>query len=67
MGRNKNANHTQITMLEGREQETIEQCIRGVARTVHESLGVSLSSIRVIVNEVPKNHFAVGDKLKSEL
>ncbi|MDF0725500.1 2-hydroxymuconate tautomerase family protein [Cytobacillus sp. S13-E01] len=57
----------QITMLEGREQETIEQCIRDVAHTVHNSLGAPLSSIRVIVNEVPKNHFAVGDKLKSEM
>ncbi|KQL45877.1 4-oxalocrotonate tautomerase [Brevibacillus choshinensis] len=57
----------QIMMLEGREQETIEQCIRNVARTVHESLGAPLSSIRVIVNEVPKNHFAVGDRLKSEM
>ncbi len=56
----------QITMLEGRDQETIEQCIRNVAHTVHESLGAPLPSIRVIVNEVPKNHFAVGDKLKSE-
>ena len=56
----------QITMLEGREQETIEQCIRDVAHSVHNSLGAPLSSIRVIVNEVPKNHFAVGDKLKSE-
>lgn len=57
----------QITMLEGREQKIIEECIRNVARTVHESLGTPLSSIRVIVNEVPKNHFAVGDKLKSEM
>lgn len=57
----------QITMLEGREQEIIEQCIRNVARTVHESLGAPLSSIRVIVNEVPKNHFSVGDRLKSEM
>jgi 4-oxalocrotonate tautomerase len=57
----------QITMLEGREQETIEQCIRDVAQTVHKSLGTPLSSIRVYVNEVPNNQFAVGDKLKSEM
>lgn len=57
----------QITMLEGRDQETIETCIRNVARTVHESLGVPLTSIRVVVNEVPKNRFAVGDTLKSEM
>ncbi|QED47780.1 tautomerase family protein [Cytobacillus dafuensis] len=56
----------QISMLEGREQKTIEQCIRNVAQTVHESLSVPLSSIRVVVYEVPKNHFAVGDKLKTD-
>jgi 4-oxalocrotonate tautomerase len=57
----------QITMLEGRDQETIETCLRNVARTVHESLGAPLSSIRIVVNEVPANRFAVGDVLKSEM
>ncbi|MEH7343168.1 2-hydroxymuconate tautomerase [Bacillus sp. JJ1532] len=57
----------QITLLEGREPEAVEQCIRDVARTVHESLGAPLSTIRVYVNEVPKNYYAVGDQLKSEM
>ena len=57
----------QITLLEGRDNETIETCIRNVAHTVHESLGTPLSSIRIIVNEVPENRFAVGDILKSEV
>lgn len=57
----------QITLLEGRDQGKIEQCIRDVALTVQKSLGAPLSSVRVIVNEVQKNHFAVGDKLKSEI
>ncbi|PLT29912.1 2-hydroxymuconate tautomerase [Peribacillus deserti] len=57
----------QITLLEGRDQETIETCIRNVARTIQELLGAPLTSIRVIVNEVPKNRFAVGDTLKSEI
>jgi 4-oxalocrotonate tautomerase len=57
----------QITLLEGREPEVVEQCIRNVAHTIHESLGAPLSSIRVYVNEVPKNYYAIGDKLKSEM
>ncbi|MFD1038940.1 2-hydroxymuconate tautomerase [Virgibacillus byunsanensis] len=57
----------QINLLEGRKQETIETCIRDVAQTVHESLGVPLSSVRVIVNEIPKNHYAIGNTLKSEM
>lgn len=56
----------QITLLEGRAPKVVEQCIRNVAHTIHKSLGVPLSTIRVYVNEVPKNYYAVGDKLKSE-
>jgi 4-oxalocrotonate tautomerase len=57
----------QITLLEGREPKMVEQCIKDVANTVHESLGAPLSSIRVYVNEVPKNCYAVGNQLKSEM
>jgi 4-oxalocrotonate tautomerase len=57
----------QITLLEGREPKVVEQCIRDVARTVHETLGAPLSSIRVYVNEVPKNYYAIGDQLKSDM
>ncbi|WP_088006928.1 2-hydroxymuconate tautomerase [Indiicoccus explosivorum] len=56
-----------VTLLEGREQQAIETCIQQVTRTVHESLGAPLSSIRVIVNEVPRNRYAVGGTLKSEI
>jgi len=54
-------------MLEGRDDETIEQCMREVARAVHKSLDIPLKNIRVLVNEVPKNRFSVGDQLKSEV
>ena len=53
-------------MLEGRNDETIETCMRDVARAVQKSMDIPLESIRVIVNEVPKNRFSVGDRLKSE-
>ena len=56
-----------ITMLEGRENELIEQCMRDVAHTVQKSLDIPLESIRVIVDEVPKNRFSVGNRLKSEV
>jgi len=54
-------------MLEGRDNEIIEQCMRDVARTVQKSLNIPLENIRVLVNEVPKNRFSVGDQLKSEV
>ena len=55
-----------ITMLEGRDDETIETCMRDVARAVQKSMNIPLESIRIIVDEVPKNRFSVGDRLKSE-
>lgn len=55
-----------ITIVEGRESEVIEKCIKEVANTVHKELDTPLSTIRVFVNEIPKNRFSVGDKLKSE-
>lgn len=56
-----------ITLVEGRDDETIEQCMRDVACTVQKSLDIPLENIRVLVNEVPKNRFSVGDQLKSEV
>lgn len=55
-----------IILLEGRDDETIENCMRDVARTLQKSLDIPLKDIRVLVNEVPKNRFSVGDQLKSE-
>ena len=56
-----------ITLLEGRDDETIEQCMRDVARTVQKSLDIPLENIRVLVNEVPPNRFSIGDQLKTEV
>ena len=66
-GKEKKIPIIHITMLEGRDDETIEQCMRDVARTVQKSLDIPLENIRVLVNEVPKNRFSVGDQLKSEV
>ncbi|MHA2787705.1 tautomerase family protein [Corynebacterium sp. S7] len=56
----------QVTLVEGREDEVVENFIRAVARTASETLDTPLSTIRVMVNQVPPNRFAVGDKLKSD-
>ncbi|MGG3449850.1 tautomerase family protein [Domibacillus aminovorans] len=56
-----------LKCVEGRDDEIIEQCICDVARTVQKSLDIPLESIRIVVEEVSKNRFAVGDKLKSEV
>jgi len=56
----------QITIVLGREREKVKDCIRQVARTVSETLDALLHTVRVMVNEVDPNHFAVGDTLKSD-
>lgn len=56
----------QITLVEGRPEEDVQNCIREVARTVQRTLNAPMQSVRVMVNYVPPNRFSVGDRLKSD-
>jgi 4-oxalocrotonate tautomerase len=56
----------QITLVEGRDSQAIERCIKEVAHTVSNTLGAPLNTVRVMVTELPPSRFAVGDVLKSE-
>ncbi|WP_328393437.1 tautomerase family protein [Nocardia sp. NBC_00416] len=56
----------QITLVKGRPSDTVENCIRQVARTVADALEAPLETVRVVVNEVEPSRFAVGDTLKSD-
>lgn len=56
----------QVTLVEGRDDAVVENFIREIARTTSETLDAPLSSVRVMVNQVPPNNFAVGDTLKSD-
>lgn len=56
----------QVTLVEGRDDAVVENFIREVAQTTSRTLNTPLSSIRVMVNTVPPNRFAVGDRLKSD-
>ncbi len=55
-----------INMLEGRTKKMKRDLIRKVTDAVVESLGVSPDSVRVIINEVPKENFAVAGLLIEE-
>lgn len=55
-----------ITLVEGRDDARIEECIREVARLVSRTLDAPLQSVRVMVEELPPSRFAVGDRLKSD-
>jgi 4-oxalocrotonate tautomerase family enzyme len=56
----------QISIVRGRERETVKECIRQVARTVAETLNAPLATVRVIVTEIEPDHWATGDRLKSD-
>ncbi len=49
-----------INMLEGRTRKMKRDLIKKVTNAVVESLGVKPDSVRVIINEVPKENFAVA-------
>ena len=55
-----------VTLVEGRDNAKVEEFIRRVARTAHETLGAPMEAIKVMVDEVPKNRFATGDVLRSD-
>lgn len=56
----------QVTLVQGRDEEKVQRFIRAVARVAHAELDAPMSAIRVMVNEVPPQRFAVGDLLKSD-
>jgi 4-oxalocrotonate tautomerase family enzyme len=56
----------QISVVRGRDRESISRCVKEVARTVAETLGAPLASVRVMVTEIEPEFFSVGATLKSE-
>ncbi|PCE22964.1 4-oxalocrotonate tautomerase [Paraburkholderia acidicola] len=56
-----------IALVEGRDDETVKACVKAVARTVHETLGAPLATIRVYATSTPATHWAVGEQTKDEL
>lgn len=57
----------QVTILEGRTQEKKEQFCRDVAEAAVRSLDVQLSQVRVVINEVPPEHWTIGGVSKARL
>ena len=57
----------QITLVEGREDAAIKRCVKEVARVVRETLDAPVSSIRVMVYQVPPSQFVVGDQTRDEI
>ncbi len=56
-----------ISLIEGRDETKVKECVRAVARTIHESLGAPFETIRVFATTVPAMHWAVGETMADEL
>lgn len=55
----------EITIIEGRPDEAKQKLHEKVAQAVHEAIAAPLETIRVILREVPANHFSIGGVPKS--
>ncbi|QDF28746.1 2-hydroxymuconate tautomerase [Halarcobacter anaerophilus] len=51
-----------INIIEGRTDEQKEKLIEKVTLAIHEAIDAPIQNVRVILNEMPKQHFGIGGK-----
>ncbi|ALG66612.1 4-oxalocrotonate tautomerase [Beggiatoa leptomitoformis] len=56
-----------IYILEGRSDEKKAQLIKEVTRVASETLEVPADRVRVVLQEVPKNHWGIGGETAASL
>ena len=56
-----------VNLLSGRTSSQKEALVRELAEGTVRALGVSDQSIRIILNEIEPNHWAIGSKTKAAL
>lgn len=49
-----------INIIEGRSDEQKEKLIIKVTQAIHEAIDAPEANVRVIINEMPKQHFGIG-------
>lgn len=49
-----------ISMMEGRSDEQKEQMINEVSEAIARSLDAPKESVRILIHELPKQHFGIG-------
>ena len=57
----------QIHLLEGRTVEQKRLLIQKITEAMHEAIGAKPESVRVILTEMPKEHFGISGKTAGEL
>lgn len=50
----------QVYMMEGRSDEQKEAVIREVTEAMIRAVDAPKESVRVLINEMPKQHFGIG-------
>ncbi|MBN8744177.1 MAG: 4-oxalocrotonate tautomerase [Thiomonas arsenitoxydans] len=55
-----------VDLFEGRSPEVKKQLIEAITQAVVDTLKCSPDAVDIILNEVPKSHWATGGKLWSE-
>jgi len=54
-----------INIIEGRTDEQKEKLIVKMTEAIHEAIDAPMPSIRIIINEMPKQHYAIaGQSIK---
>ncbi len=54
-----------INLVEGRTDEQKERLIEKVTLAIHEAIDAPIASVRIILNEMPKQHFGIaGESVK---
>ncbi|GGB87222.1 hypothetical protein GCM10011352_11430 [Marinobacterium zhoushanense] len=49
-----------VHIMEGRSEEKKERLIAEVSEAIARSLDAPLESVRVLITEMPKEHFGIG-------
>lgn len=57
----------QIHILEGRSDEQKEALISEVTQAIMKALDAPQQSVRVIITEMPKQHFGIGGESANKL
>ena len=55
-----------IMMIEGRSMDEKKAMFKAVTDAIVQTLGAPRESVRIIVNEVPMDHFVVGGMTRDE-
>lgn len=56
-----------VNMIEGRSEQQMEALIQGLTEACHKAIATPHESVRVMINEIPKQHYGIGGKTAEKL